>query len=579
MRKKSQRYLRRALRYILPYWHLESIALFCAIVTAFLTLVNPWINKILIDDVIVNKNVRILKIVCLLFLAATVLEAIFSTLQGYLFTFIGQRAMVNMRHQLFSHLQRFSLSYFNKEKTGRIMSVFTSDIPAMQELYTSTLVDFITDMLRFVVTLLAMIKIDWKLTIIALPGLPLFVTALKLFSQPVRDISRKIQSENARLSESLQESISGIREAKAFTQEEYEINHLLNIFKRLLRVKLKQNLLTASSNVTSGLITMCGMIFVLFLGGMKAINGTMQMGVLVAFVSYLSRLYSPVRNFMGLNNRIQSAMGAAERVFGFLDISVQIQDKADAITLAKSTGSVRFENVCFAYEEGKEVLKDINLSVEAGEVIALVGTSGAGKSTLVCLLLRFYDPCSGDIFVDGYNLKDIKISSLRTQVSAVFQDIFLFGASIRENIQFGRRDATFEEILAAAKAANAHDFIMELPNGYETQVGERGVKLSGGQKQRISVARALLRNPRILILDEATSALDSESEKEIEGALEKLMEGRTSFIIAHRLSTIKRADRIVVLNSGSIKEVGTHEQLLKEEGIYSKLYNMQFLKG
>ncbi len=574
-KRKTWRNLGRSLRYLKPYWFLEIPALLCALVMSFLSLVQPWISKMLIDDVIINKNARMLGIVCMIFLGSAILTAIFSTLRGYLFTYIGERAAIDMRHQLFGHLQKLSLSFFNKEKTGKLMSIFTNDVPAMQGLYTSTLVDFITDTLRFIVTLGVMFKIDWQLTLMALPSLPLFGIALKLFSKPVREVSRKVQDKNAEISENLQESISGAREVKAFTQEENEVNRLLRIFRQLLGLRVKQTILHASSSGIAELTAVSALMLVLWFGGMKAIRGAMGMGVLLAFVNYLGGLFSPIGRYMQLNNRIQGAMGAAERVFEFLDTVPEIQDKEGAIALPPVKGQVQFQNVHFAYEEDTEVLTDISLDVSPGEMIAIVGPSGSGKTTLVNLIPRFFDPTSGRILVDGHDLRDIKTESLRLQVSVVFQDSFLFATTVRENIRFGERTATDEEVFAAARAANIHEFISQLPQGYDTEAGERGVMLSGGQKQRLSIARTIMRNPRILILDEATSSLDSESEMLVKEALEKLMKGRTSFVIAHRLSTVLKANRIVVLDNGRIAEVGSHEDLLAQGGIYKKLYEVQ----
>jgi subfamily B ATP-binding cassette protein MsbA len=575
-KKRMWRNLFRALRYLRPYWHLELAALFCAIITSFLALVNPWVNKLMVDDVIINKDVRMLAIACLLAVGAAVTGAIFSTLRGYLFTYIGERAVIDMRHQLFGHLQHLSLSFFNKEKTGKLMAIFTNHVPAMRELYTSTLVDFITDTLRFAVTVGVMLILDWKLTLIALPVLPVFAVALVLFSKPMREVSKKVQDKNAEISENLQESISGVREVKAFTQEENENNRLLDVFRRVLGLRIKQSILQSGSGGVAELTAVGGIMMVLWFGGLKAIRGDITMGVLIAFINYLGSLFNPVGRYMQLNNRVQTAMGAAERVFEFLGIVPEIRDKVGAIELPALEGKVQFDNASFAYEEGNEVLTNVSFTARPGEMIALVGPSGSGKTTLANLIPRFFDPVSGRILIDGYDLKDVKIQSLRRQVSSVFQDSFLFGTTVRENIRFGKPDATDEEIIAAAKAANIHEFITQLLKGYDTEVGERGVKLSGGQKQRISIARTIMRDPRVLILDEATSALDSESEMLVKEALEKLMEGRTSFVIAHRLSTVLEADRIIVLDNGQIVEVGSHEELLTRDGLYKKLYEVQF---
>lgn len=574
-KKNMWRNLGRSLKYLKPYWHLEIPALICALVMSFIGLVNPWVNKMLIDDVVVNKDAGMLKIVCLIFLASAILGALFSTLRGYLFTYIGERAVIDMRHQLFRHLQGLSLSFFNREKTGKLMSIFTNDVPAMQALYTSTLVDFTTDTIQFVVTIGVMFGLSWQLTLMALPSLPLFGLAIKLFSKPVRDVSRKVQDKNAEISDNLQESISGTREVKAFTQEENEVSRILNIFKKLLGLRVKQTILHTTSGGVAELTAVSALMLVLWFGGMKAIRGEMSMGILLAFVNYLGKLFGPIARYMHLNNRIQGSMGAAERVFEFLDTVPEISDSENAIELPSVKGNVLFENVHFFYEKDKEVLTDICLEIQSGKMIAIVGASGSGKTTLAYLIPRFFDPTSGHIYVDGHNLKNVKMRSLRRQVSLVFQDSFLFASTIRENIRFGRKDATDEEVMTAAKAANIHEFIAQLPKGYDTEVGERGVKLSGGQKQRLSIARTIIRDPSILILDEATSSLDSESEMLVKEALEKLMEGRTSFVIAHRLSTVLKADRIVVLDSGRIAEIGSHDELMERGGIYKRLYEVQ----
>ncbi|MBD3182263.1 ATP-binding cassette domain-containing protein [Candidatus Poribacteria bacterium] len=565
----------RALKYLRPYWHIEILALICAIITSFLGLVRPWVNKLMVDDVIIDKNARMLAVACGIAVSASVLNAIFSTLRGYLFTYIGEKAIIDMRDNLFSHLQTLSMSFFNKEKTGKLMSIFTNDVPAMRELYTSTLVDFITDTLRFFVTIGFMLYLDWKLTLIALPTLPFFGVALALFARPVRRVSRQVQEKRSIISENLQESISGTREVKAFTQEKSEISRMKDIFSQILGFRLKQSILHSSSGGIAELTAVSGVMLVLWFGGLKAIRGDIQMGVLIAFINYQGTLFAPIARYMQLSNRIQGAMGAAERVFGFLDTRPEIQDKPHAEELPPISGGVTFKDVCFAYEADNQVLTDISLKVSPGEMIALVGPSGSGKTTMANLIPRFFDPIVGDIHMDNYNLKDVKVESLRKQIGMVFQESFLFAASIKDNIRFGKPDASDEEVIEAAKAANIHDFITQLPEGYETEVGERGVKLSGGQKQRISIARTIIRNPRILILDEATSALDSESEMLVQEALEKLMESRTTFVIAHRLSTVLKADRIVVLDNGVMVQLGSHMELINQEGLYKKLYEAQ----
>jgi len=456
------------------------------------------------------------------------------------------------------------------------MAVFTNDVPAMQGLYTSTLVDFVTDTVRFLVTLGVMFAIDWQLTLLALAVLPVFGVALVVFARPVRSIARKVQDSRAAISENLQESLSGVREVKTFTQEEHEGSRLLDVFRKLLGLRVRQSIWQSGSRGVAHLAAVVGVILVVWFGGLKSIRGELKVGVLIAFINYMVALFGPVHMYMAINNRIQSAMGAAERLFEALDLVPQIADRPDAVALPPVDGRVELEGVHFAYEAGREVLADVTLGVEPGEMVALVGPSGAGKSTLVSLLPRFYDPSSGRVLVDGHDLTGVTQRSLREQVGVVFQDTFLFGTTVRENIRFGRRGATDDEVVAAAKAAHADEFITRLPDGYDTAVGERGVKLSGGQKQRISIARAILRDPRILILDEATSSLDSESEQLVQAALEELMRGRTSFVIAHRLSTVLRADRIVVLDQGRVVDVGRHEELLARGGLYAALYDAQF---
>lgn len=540
-----------------------------------LGMVQPWVNKLLIDDVLVVGDPEKLKLVCFLFLAAALLRVFFGFIRRFLFVKIGEGAVLNLRNRLFSHLQSLSLAFFNRKKTGEIMAAFTSDIAVMQGLYTSTLVDFVTDTIRLIVVLIVMFRINPELTLISLPALPVFGFLAMKLGKPIRRISEFVQEKNADVSGSLQENISGIREIKAFTRENDKEKGLNRVFKELLNARIKQVIIGSFANIAT-LIAWGNIVLVIWIGGLKVIHGDMQIGVLIAFMGYQVMLFGPVNTYVSLNTRIQSAMGAARRVFNLFDTVSEILDSSSAREIELSEGKICFENVSFFYNEGEKILNNVNLIIEPGEFIALVGQSGSGKTSLVFLLLRFYDPTTGKITVDGYDLKEISLASLRKQVGIVFQDSFLFDVSIRENILFAKENASEEEMIEAARAANAHEFIQKFEEGYDTVVGERGVQLSGGQKQRIAIARTLLMDPRIVILDEATSSLDSESERLVQEAMEKLLENRTGIVIAHRLSTILHCDRIIVLDEGEITETGSHIDLLKRGSVYLKLYRLQF---
>jgi subfamily B ATP-binding cassette protein MsbA len=491
--------------------------------------------------------------------------------------------MMDMRNQLFRHVMRLPLAHFSSERVGRVMSVFNNDAGAMQGLYTSTLVDLITNVLQALVILVVLFRINWRLALIALPTYPLLAFTLRYFSNPLREIGHKVQEQAAKVSENLQESVAGVREVKAFTQEQRQQTHFGQLLWGMLGIRLRQTLWGSANGGVTHTVAMGGILVVMWCGGRWALRGELTPGTLVAFLQYMGNLFGPTWFFSNLNLMLQGALAGAERVFEFLDIVPSVKDKPNAPPLPPIEGRVEFRDVTFVYNGDAAALKNVSFVAEPGKVIALVGPSGAGKSTLVSLIPRFYDPSEGSVLIDGCDLRDVTQDSVRAQIAQVFQENFLFAGTVKENIRFGRTDACRNEvsddddIIAAARAANAHDFIMSLERGYDTEVGERGAKLSGGQKQRIALARAILRNPKILILDEATSALDSESEAAIQDALQRLMVGRTSFIIAHRLSTILNADEILVLSDGRLIERGTHAQLLSNgSGVYRRLYERQF---
>ncbi|MGQ9525486.1 MAG: ABC transporter ATP-binding protein [Armatimonadota bacterium] len=568
----------RAFSYLRPYWVLELPALVCALGVTLTHLAFPWIVKILIDDVFVNRSVKALNFCMAAFAVTAVMSAAFAVARQWLFTFIGERAVADIRSDLFKHLQRLPLSFYSKERTGRVMSVFTNDVGAMQSLYTSTLVDLVTNTLQMLVTLAVMFKIDARLAAVSWPVLPLFAVSILAFGPSLRHSGSVVQERQANILEGLQEAISGAREIKSFGQERAQIRRFVELFFAIVGARLRQATLGGLSGGTTELVAMIGSAFVVWWGGHAVIAGEMTPGVLVAFTSYLGNLFGPTAWFVQLNVTLQAALAGADRVFALLDTEPSIQDRPDAVELRDVRGEISFRNVSFHYTKGKPVLRNVTFTARPGEMVALVGPSGAGKTTLVSLIPRFYDPTEGAVTIDGIDLRNVTQESLRRHIAVVFQDTFLFGTTIRENIRFGRSDASDAEVEEAAKAANAHRFIMDLPDGYETQVGERGVRLSGGQKQRIAIARAILRNPRVLILDEATSSLDSESEAAVQDALERLMQGRTCIVIAHRLSTVLKADKILVLEDGRPVEIGTHSRLLANGGPYRRLYDAQFAR-
>ena len=566
--------------YFRPYKIILILAVICTALISLSSLMVPWLTgKGLIDKVIGEKNIPLLNLVALGFIGLVVVKGVFSYLQTYLTSFIGYKIVMDMRNQIFQHLQRLSLSFYKRRRAGEIMSRLISDTNVLQNALVENIMRLILNILLVIGVLIFIFYIHWRLSLLTLFTLPLLIFTLGKLGSRIKKFSNLVQMKIADISSIIQETIGGIEVIKSFATEKQEVERFQTYNVQNFHLNMKRTRLVAILPPLMEILTTVGLSAILWYGGLEVINGNLTIGELVAFLGYVALAVNPL-NKIGKNySRYQQALASAERMFEILDTEPEIKESPKAIEMPRINGYIRFRNVSFSYDDKELVLKDIDLDLRPGEKIALVGRSGVGKTTLVSLIPRFYDPTSGSITIDGHNIRDVKLMSLRRQIGIVSQETFLFNGTIKDNIAYGKMKATDEEIVDAAKKANAHNFIMSLEKGYDTPVGERGVKLSGGQRQRIAIARAILRDPRILILDEATSAVDAESEALIQDALEKLMKDRTTIIIAHRLSTILRADKIIVLDERKIEEIGSHQELLAKNGLYARLYKSQFEMG
>lgn len=566
----------RILSYIKPYMHRLIFAMFCTIMAAAGNLYIPWIIKDMIDEVLADKNGTMLNWIAASIIAIFVVRGLFWYGQNYLMSYVGQSVIIDIRAAVFKKLQRLSVSFYDKNKTGTIMSYVTNDVNALQSAMVENTIEMITEGFILIGSVVAMIYLDWRLTLFTVCTFPVVLWFMEFFGKKIRKTGGRIQECTADITSVLQESLASARVIKSFVREDYEVDRFDVENRANFRANMKNAQLMATLTPVVELVAAIGVTMIIWYGGNNVINGTITAGSLVAFLTYAVNISNPIKRLTRVIGNIQKALAAAQRVFMIIDMPEEIAESRDAKQLPEVSGKVEFQNVSFAYDDKGNVITDLSFSVKPGEVIAIVGPSGAGKSTIANLLPRFYDVNKGDIKIDGHSVREVTLDSLREQVGIVPQETMLFNGSVYNNILYGRLDATKEEIEAAAKAANAHDFIMQLTDGYETKLGDRGVNLSGGQRQRIAIARAILKNPRILILDEATSALDTESERVVQEALDRLMVGRTSFVIAHRLSTVKNADKILVLEKGNLVESGTHDELLALDGLYAHLYKIQY---
>lgn len=559
-----------------PYRIRLYTALILTALASLVWLIIPLGLRELLDAVFESGNRTMLNRITLGLLLLSLLRTIFSFFGNYLLEWTGERVVTDLRQRVYTHLHSLDLRFFSNQRTGDLTSRLTNDVASVRSAVTSALVDLLTQTLTLAGSVALMLVLNWRLTALVFLVMPAVTIISRVYGEKIRRLSRSIQDQLADTTAVAEEALSAVRVVKAFAREPYESERYRASVETLFNTARHNALITTFFWSFIGTLFFSALVAIFWYGGSEVLAGRLSAGDLVAFIFYAFSISRSVSGLSRLYTTFNSAAGASERLFELLDTVPEIRDVPGAIRLPRIEGKVRFENVTFSYDQGIPVLQEIDLVVEPGQTIALVGPSGAGKTTLLNLIPRFFDVTEGRILIDGYDVRRLQLQSLREQIGVVPQDTHLFGDTVSENIRYGKLDATAAEIDAAARAANAREFILDLPDGYDSRVGERGVKLSGGQRQRIAIARAILKDARILLLDEATSSLDSASEALVQEALERLMKGRTTFIIAHRLSTVQHADRIIVLNRGRIEQVGTHEELIARGGLYRELASLQF---
>ncbi len=568
---------RRLLQFLMPYKGKLIIAIICMIILAACTAALAWAMRPMLDEVLSGKNKTYIYLMPIGIIILYIIKGSAFYGQASIMAYIGQRIIYDIRKQLYEHLTSQSLNFFSHRKTGEMLGRITYDVTLLQSAVSTTVTSLMRDVVSIIFLLGVIFSQDWLLALLALVVFPVMVYPLVRFGQRMRQASYDGQVAMGQMSSLVEETIGGIRVVKAFGMENYERKRFKEITKEFMNHQIKAMKVQALSFPVMEMVAGLGVAGILLYGGLRVADGKATAGMLMAFIVSLLMLYDPVRRLSRANNEVQQGLAAAERIFEILDAPVDIQDPEHPKPMPSFQQNIVFDKVSLTYPQAeKPVLQHINLTINKGEVVALVGRSGAGKTTLANMILRFMDPSQGSIRIDGCDIRDVTQADLRAHMALVTQEVVLFNDTVLHNIAYGHDNIDLNQVIKVAKIANAHEFIEKLPQGYHTLVGERGVILSGGQRQRLSLARALLKNAPILVLDEATSSLDTESERLVQQAIDKLMQGRTAIVIAHRLSTIRHADKIVVLDEGKIVQVGTHDDLLKQGGIYAELYELQF---
>jgi subfamily B ATP-binding cassette protein MsbA len=573
---KNKELIAQLLMVLQPYRRKLMLAMIGMVIVGGFNALQAYMVKPLLDEIFFQRDGRLLHILPLALLGVFLIKGIFYFLYSYLLEMVGQSVIRDLRNRIYAHLQALPLGFFHRHSTGELISRVMNDVSMVQGSVSHALIRILRDLCSVVGLLGVIFYMDWRLALISLIFLPMAAVPIVVYGKKFRRISTSYQTKIGEATSQLHETIAGIRIVKAFNMEPFEIQRFRKKMQSIMDTLMQETKYSCLSHPMIEFLGGIGMALIIWFGGSQVLHGHSTPGAFMAFLAALIMLYEPVKGVTKINTTIQQGLAAAARIFALLQIKPDIEEKADAVELDAFQGSIHFHDVSFQYEEGQAVLKHVELQVDQGEVVALVGPSGSGKTTLANLIPRFYDITQGALLIDGIDIRCLSFASLRRQMALVTQQTILFNDTVRNNIAYGRNDCKEEEIVEAARRAYALDFIRELPQQFDTVIGESGARLSGGQQQRISIARALLKNAPILILDEATSALDTESEREVQKALENLMHNRTTIIIAHRLSTVQNADRIVVLKDGQIVEEGRHEELLARNGEYSLLHSLQF---